>query len=93
MDTQDIITPLKKLLAQTQSFVRTTWTNFQNIEYTRNQWLLVFGLALVAGISCKAIAINTITIGYEDYKIASNNSQTLPPIKEESLTKGPLCEE
>ncbi len=93
MDTQDIITPLKKLLAQAQSFLRTTWTDFQNIEYTRNQWLLVFGLAMVVGIGCKAVAINTVTIGYEDYKVATNNSQALPLMKEPSLTKGPLCEE
>ena len=93
MDTQKITTPLKTILALTRTFLSTRWAHFQSIAYTRNQWLLVFGLAIVVGIGCKAIAINTITIGYEDYKMATNNSQALPLVQEVAVEKGPLCEE
>ncbi|MEK9174105.1 MAG: hypothetical protein AAB845_02460 [Patescibacteria group bacterium] len=93
MDKQEITIQLKKLLAQTQSFAQTTWVRFQNIEYTRKEWLLVFGLAMVVGIGCKAIAINTITIGYEDYKIMANSSSVTPQLLNKSFPQGPLCEE
>jgi len=93
MDIQEIKLPIKKCLAQTKSFIGAIWNRFQNIEYTRQEWLLVFGLALVVGIGCKAIAINTVTIGYEDYKLKGNISVNTPPLTHDDITRGPICEE
>jgi len=93
MDIQQIKLPIKKYLAQTKLFTEATWIRFQNIEYTRREWLLVFGLALVVGIGCKAIALNTITIGYEDYKLKGIMPIDTSPLTHDGIARGPICEE
>jgi hypothetical protein len=83
---------LKAFLSSVRATLQTAWQDFHNREHSRNEWLLMFSLALVVGMGCKAIALRTITIGYEDYTLAR---QTYPvtPLPTETLTKGPLCEE
>jgi hypothetical protein len=81
-------------LADTKGFIRYTWQAFWSKEHSRPDRLLIFSLALVLGIGCKAIAIHTITIGNQDYTLTSQIPPTLfVDTKEESLKGGPICEE
>lgn len=61
-------------------------------KWTHQELALLFALACVLGMASKTIAINTLTIGYEDYLIKSNPSTELYA-SEVIIPKGPLCEE
>ena len=60
-------------------------------QWGKNEFLLLFALAVIIGMSCKTIAIKTFTIGYQDYTL--KNQYHIPLIKTDHLTTGPLCEE
>ena len=61
-------------------------------QWGRNEFLTLFALAFVLGLACKAVSIQFLTIGYEDYTLTHPAAlTTLPPI--ETLPEGPLCQE
>lgn len=68
------------------------WQVFQNKEHSTRTWVLIFALAMIFGMTGKAIAIKTFTIGYEDYLVSKVSSE-IEPLKASAITRGPICEE
>lgn len=60
-------------------------------KWEKQDWILIFALAMVVGMAGKTIAIKTVTIGYQDYTL--KNQISTPLIKTDRLSQGPLCEE
>ncbi len=60
-------------------------------QWGKNEFLLLFALAIIVGMASKTIAIKTVTIGYQDYTL--KNQPHIPLVSTDYLTTGPLCEE
>ncbi|MCW1888370.1 MAG: hypothetical protein KIH67_002350 [Candidatus Moranbacteria bacterium] len=74
------------------SFVAHKWQEFQSKEHSRKEWLLIFTLALIVGMTGKVVAIKTFTIGYEDYLISKTHTP-IALVEDSAIAQGPICEE
>ncbi len=90
----DIREKIETYFADIKGFIQYNWRAFWSREHTRRDKILIFSLALVVGLGCKVIAINTLTIGYQDYTLISKTPPTLfVDTSDEALKGGPVCEE
>lgn len=67
--------------------------------FSRRNLAILFVLAACLGAGGKLLAAQTVTIGFEDYRVSENpdrvdlNSLPLIPTASQAGTRGPQCEE